>query len=156
MKRASITATGFQDFLTIEPRFASDPAAARANPELAEKELHRLVDEAHAHGLYVILDVVLNHAGNVFGYDLGSGRHNEAMADFREQPYQIRWHDEGGGAGFADIGQAPENLSGDAAIWPRELQSNEFFRRQGREAKGAATSTPSRNSSPGEREFVRS
>lgn len=127
---------GIQDFLRIDPRFASDPAAARADPELAEKELRGLVDEAHAHGLYVILDVVLNHAGNVFGYDLGPGRNNEAMADFREQGYKIRWHDEGGGAGLADIAQAPEDLSGDAAIWPRELQSNDFFRRQGKGGEG--------------------
>ena len=127
---------GIQDFLTIDPRFASDPAAARANPQLAEKELRRLVDEAHARGLYVILDVVLNHAGNVFGYDLGPGRNNEAMADFRDQPYSIRWHDERGGPGLADISQAPENLSSDAAIWPRELHSNDFFRRQGRGGEG--------------------
>ena len=123
---------GIQDFLTIDPRFASDPVAARANPQLAEKELRRLVDEAHARGLYVILDVVLNHAGNVFGYDLGPGQNNEAMADFRDQPYSIRWHDEHGGAGLADISQAPENLSSDAAIWPRELHSNDFFRRKGK------------------------
>ena len=127
---------GIQDFLRIDPRFASDPAAARADPELAEKELRGLVDEAHARGLYVILDVVLNHAGNVFGYDLGPGRNNEAMADFREEGYKIRWHDERGGAGLADIAQAPEDLSGDAAIWPRELQSNDFFRRQGKGGEG--------------------
>ena len=54
------------------------------------------------------------------------------MADFRDQPYNIRWHDERGGPDLADIGQAPENLSGDAAIWPRELHSNDFFRRKGR------------------------
>ena len=42
---------GIQDFLTIDPRFASDPAAARANPQLAEKELRRLVDEARPRSL---------------------------------------------------------------------------------------------------------
>ena len=147
---------GIQDFLSIDPRFASDPAAASENPQLAEKELRRLVDEAHARGLYVILDVVLNHAGNVFGYDLGPGRNNEPMADFRDQPYSIRWHDERGGAGLADLSKAPEDLSSDAAIWPRELHSNDFFRRQGRGGEGAATSIHSRNSSRMGRESVRS
>ena len=35
---------GVQDFLAIEPRFASDPVQARLHPELAEKELRELVD----------------------------------------------------------------------------------------------------------------
>jgi hypothetical protein len=43
---------GFQDFLAIEPRFASDPQAARRDPELAERELRELVDAAHARSLY--------------------------------------------------------------------------------------------------------
>ena len=46
-----------QDFLTVDPRFG-DADALRA-----------LVDDAHAAGLRVILDVVLNHAGDVFAYE---------------------------------------------------------------------------------------
>jgi glycosidase len=96
------------------------------------KELRRLVDEAHARGLYVIFDIVLNHTGNVFGYDLGAQRNNEASADFSNQPHNINWHDELGRPAFADFSRAPQNLSGDAAIWPSELHSNGFFRRKGK------------------------
>lgn len=45
-----------QDFLQIEPRFASSPVKA-------EDELRTLIDEAHDRGIYVFLDIVLNHAG---------------------------------------------------------------------------------------------
>jgi glycosidase len=117
---------GFQDFVAIEPRFASDPRAARRDPELAERELRELVDAAHARGLYVIFDVVLNHAGNVFAYD-GFG----ATAPFREAPYAIHWRDEGGGSAFADFTTAPGPVPDDAAVWPAELQRNVLFRRQG-------------------------
>jgi glycosidase len=30
--------------------------------------LKNLVETAHEHGLYIILDIILNHAGNVFSY----------------------------------------------------------------------------------------
>jgi glycosidase len=124
---------GIQDFLRVEPRFCSDPPAARANPALADEQLRRLVDEAHARGLYIILDIVLNHTGNVFGYVL-PGQPNAAEADFRSQPYPIMWHDENGAPAFPDIAQAPANLSDDAAVWPVELHHNDYFRRQGRAA----------------------
>jgi pullulanase/glycogen debranching enzyme len=52
---------GIQDFLTVDPRFASNPAAAAADPSLADDELRALVDTAHARGIHVILDIVLNH-----------------------------------------------------------------------------------------------
>jgi hypothetical protein len=56
-----ITAYGIQDFLRANPFFAD----VQAN---ADQELRALVDTAHAAGLYVIFDIVLNHTANVFGY----------------------------------------------------------------------------------------
>jgi glycosidase len=57
-----------QDFLRVEPRFCADPAAALADPTIGDTELRQLVDEAHRQGLHVILDIVLNHVGNLFTY----------------------------------------------------------------------------------------
>lgn len=59
---------GMQNFLAIEPRFSSDPQRARRDPQFVEGELRDLVDEAHAHNIYVIFDIVLHHVGDVFAY----------------------------------------------------------------------------------------
>ena len=40
---------GTQNFLEVDPRFGT------------RKELRALVDEAHAQGMYVLLDVIYNH-----------------------------------------------------------------------------------------------
>lgn len=121
---------GIQDFLQVDPRFASDPPAASANPQLAENELRALIDAAHARGIYVIFDIVLNHAGDVFEYVFADGSRS-AEADWRDTPYPINWRDENG-RGRTDWTQAPANPPADAAVWPTELRRNEFFRRQGR------------------------
>ena len=125
---------GIQDFLSIEPRFCRDPEAARRDPALAQRELRELVDAAHARGIYVILDVVLNHAGDVFEYKLpdGSGV-NEA--DWSWFPYGIRWRDANGN-GRGDWVLAPADPGPDAAVWPIDLRRNELFRRQGRGGEG--------------------
>jgi glycosidase len=122
---------GIQDFLQIEPRFASDPKKARKNPRLAEDELIQLVDAAHARGIYVIFDIVLNHAGDVFEYE-----NYGAVAPWRDYPYVIRWRDETG-KGRPDWNMPPANPAADAAIWPVELQRNVFFRRQGEGGEAA-------------------
>ena len=62
---------GIQDFVEIDPRLASDPEKAKQDPTLAEAELRALVDDAHARGIYVIFDIVLNHTGDVFAYGGG-------------------------------------------------------------------------------------
>lgn len=121
---------GIQDFIQVDPRFASDPHAAKANPELAENELRALVDEAHARGIYVIFDIVLNHAGDVFEYVLDDGR-RVAETDWRDTPYTINWRDEDG-HGRPDWTTRPDNPRPDAAVWPAELQRKELFRCRGR------------------------
>ena len=114
---------GIQDFLQIDPRFASDP-------KLAEEELRALIDEAHARGMYVIFDIVLNHAGDVFEYVFDNGG-RDAEANGRDKPYKINWRDETG-RGNPAWEQPPDNPHPDAVVWPVELQRNEFFRRQGK------------------------
>lgn len=115
------------DFLTIEPRYCKDPLAARQNPELADKEFRELVDEAHACGLYVIMDIVLNHAGDLFNYE---GIRD--AAPWSDKEYAIYWRDKNGTArsDWTDIGLI-NNLPYEAGVWPEEFQRNDYFRRKG-------------------------
>ena len=98
---------GIQNFLEIEPRLAS-------HPDRAEDELHELITEAHRLGIYVILDIVLHHAGNVFTY-LVDGKEKQEL-DWQEKIQPIRWHKDG--------------------ILPKELHRDTLWTR-----RGAADST---------------
>jgi hypothetical protein len=48
---------GIQNFLEVEPRFGT------------REYLQEVVRVAHDNGIYVILDIILNHAGDVFSYE---------------------------------------------------------------------------------------
>lgn len=129
---------GIHHFLRADPRFASDPARA-------DDELRALADAAHEIGLYVILDIVLNHTGNVFAYACEAGEQTcEASAgaesDFRPTARAVQWRDASGNAhpDWPDIA----NISGpptDGLVWPSELHDNSFFRRQGLPGSGDDT-----------------
>jgi glycosidase len=119
---------GPQNFLEIEPRFASDQGARR-DPRRAGRELRDLVDDAHARGMYVILDVVLNHAGNVFVYAEGG-----PCAAWRETPYPIHWRDEHGRP-RPDWLEIRDNGHADAAVQPLELCQPRCFVRRGQAHK---------------------
>ena len=109
---------GIQDFVAIDPRLASDPEEARRNPALVEAELRALVDAAHERGIYVILDIVLNHVGDVFEYAFDDGA-GSGLAPWRDDPpYAIRWRD-ADGHGRPDWPQLPADPPRDAAIWPQ-------------------------------------
>jgi glycosidase len=121
-----------QDFFELEARFASDGTTATAH-----LELKALVNEAHARGMHVILDIVLNHAGRVFDYVLNGQvtdqftNHDLLYGPPGNEP-DIQWMN---GLGFArgDWQDAtdPAGAGPDDAIWPLDLQRPEFFRRRG-------------------------
>jgi glycosidase len=121
---------GIHDFLRAERRFAD-------NPDAADDELRALVDAAHRAGLYVIFDIVLNHVGNVFAYacdrdDRTCQDSRGAQASFHASPMAVRWRAADGTPEPGDIDVAGiARPSRDALVWPKELQHNVFFRRQG-------------------------
>jgi glycosidase len=122
-----------QDFLHIDERFGSDGTLATA-----EKELKELIAQAHGRGIYVVLDIVLNHAARVFDY-FYQGRvvdefkdPNVMNAPLGQEP-PIQWMN---GYGFprADWwNKLPPGtpLSPDDAVYPRDLQEKTFFRCRG-------------------------
>jgi glycosidase len=124
---------GAQDFLNVDERFASDGTRATA-----EKELAALVDEAHARGLYVIIDVVINHAARVFDYLYG-----RSVTDKFSDPTimqgppgsepTIEWLNGYGlpRSDWLNTLPPPASLSPDDAVWPSDLQRPDFFRRRG-------------------------
>jgi glycosidase len=95
---------GIQDFLSIDPRFGTT------------EDLRELVRQAHDRGMFVILDIVLNHTGNVFGYkDKQTPYRKDGQYEFGD------WH---------RVSKSKE-LGPDDAIWPIELQDPAAFRRKG-------------------------
>jgi glycosidase len=113
---------GIQDFLSANPYFADDPTKA-------DDELRALVDAAHAAGLYVIFDIVLNHAANVFAYAQNPAANDVPYSDSR---LDVQWRNAAGAAVAAYTSPAADtHPSPDKLVWPVELQQNEYFRRQG-------------------------
>ena len=122
-----------QDFVNVDERFASDGTRATAESELTE-----LVEQAHARGLFVIFDIVLNHASRVFDYERTGGVvsifSDEGIMDgpLGEEPH-IEWLNGFGfpRADWRDDLPALSALSADDAIWPADFQNRLFFRRRG-------------------------
>ncbi|KIH78070.1 Glycosidase [Geoalkalibacter ferrihydriticus] len=96
---------GIQDFLQIDPRFGT----------LAD--LRALTAAAHQRGMYVILDIVLNHSGDVWGYP---GGHPYFYSGGQRFPFGF-WREQDPSPGFQR----------DDAIWPVELQDPDLFKRKG-------------------------
>ncbi|HTZ89995.1 MAG TPA: alpha-amylase family glycosyl hydrolase [Alloacidobacterium sp.] len=121
-----------QDYFNLEDRFSSDGTQATA-----ERELQALVQEAHARGIYVIVDIVLNHAGRIFDYVW----QNQIQSSFTDATLlygppgnepSIQWMN-GFGTPRADWQDAidPSGAGQDDAVWPLDFQRPVFFRRRG-------------------------
>lgn len=101
-----------QNFLEIDPRLGT------------LDDLKELVREAHARDMYVILDIVINHTGDVWGYvdDAPHPYHEEA-------PYPFgHWR---GLNGKRIPHERVSELEHEEGIWPIELQDPDCFHRRG-------------------------
>ncbi|MCC3144179.1 alpha-amylase [Halanaerobium sp. Z-7514] len=104
---------GIQNFLEVDPHFGS------------KEDLKELVDKAHSMGIYIILDVIINHSGDVFAYKSDDPAYNG-------QEYEVEAFRNGDG--IADIDpQNPdyENSWPEGGVWPEELFKLSTFSRKG-------------------------
>ncbi len=121
---------GIQNFLAINHHFGT------------RADLQELVKTAHEHGIYVVLDIILNHTGNIFSYRRDRQPHyTDGAGNFDPRwdgnPYPV--------AGFNDPQGQPTlpfqpadrqnpatwpSLEG--AIWPIEFQDPAFYTKKGR------------------------
>jgi glycosidase len=122
---------GVQDFLDVDPRFGT------------REDLRRFVRTAHEHGILVILDIILNHAGDVFAYE--PDRHWTEGPDTGGPFLDPRWdggryHVKGfhAGDGSPSLPFGPIDLAAhpaawpDGAVWPAEFQDPSVFTQKGR------------------------
>lgn len=120
---------GIQNFLDVDPHFGT------------RKELIDLVNAAHDNGIRVILDIILNHAGNVFGYQanryLTSDEHGNTYLDPRWDgaPYTVAGWRNAFGEVNIPFGHIDSNTHGYAwpndAIWPEQMQEAVNFTTKG-------------------------
>ena len=122
---------GIQNFLDVDPHFGT------------RQDLKTLVQIAHRHGIYVILDIILNHTGNVFSYDadrylMQDPASGVSYFDTRwdGNPFRVAgFHDSQGQPGLpfgpVDLIKNSRAWPG-GALWPEEFQQPEIFSRKGR------------------------
>lgn len=121
---------GIQNFLDVDPHFGT------------RQDLVDLVKTAHDNGIYVILDIIFNHAGDVFGYQYNPNRYPPMDGSpgmdprWDGSPYPVAgWRNAFGETNIpfdainpATHGQAWSN----DAVWPKEMQSAGNFTTKGR------------------------
>ncbi|WP_319560789.1 alpha-amylase family glycosyl hydrolase [Marispirochaeta sp.] len=109
---------GIQNFLAIDPHLGTD------------QDLQLLAEEAHKRGMRIILDIIINHSGDVFAYE-------QEDTPWTGEEYPVK--------GFRDSEGKPEIPCGegenenkereaawpDGAVWPREMQDPSAYYRKG-------------------------
>ena len=104
---------GIQNFLEIDPHFGN------------REDLKKFVNEAHARDIYVILDVIVNHSGDVFAYK------GEPPA-YEDKVHEVKGFRNKAGEPDIDPESPDKDLAWpDGGIWPEELFNLQSFSRKG-------------------------
>lgn len=121
---------GIQNFLDVDPHFGT------------RQDLIDLVETAHGQGIRVILDIILNHGGDLFGYQYNPDRYPPKDGKPGMDPrwdggtYPVAgWRNAYGEAnipfGPIDPASHPQAWPNDA-VWPAEMQAAANFTAKGR------------------------
>ena len=119
-KSGSYHGYAIQNFLDVDPHFGS------------MEDLKSMVEDAHRLGIFVILDIVLNHAGNVFSYKNGDDYFYYDDKKWEVGGYRTNENENPGTLPFQEID--PPNVTPsllEEAIWPKEFQSQKNWTRKG-------------------------
>ncbi|MEO8660696.1 MAG: alpha-amylase family glycosyl hydrolase [Bryobacteraceae bacterium] len=107
---------GIQHFLDVDRHFGT------------RADLQQLVITAHSMGIRVILDIILNHSGDVF-------RYQQDNPSWNGSPFPVKGFRDAQGnptLPFAPVDTTINpKATPDGAIWPSEFQSADTFTRQG-------------------------
>ena len=104
---------GIQDFLAVDPHFGK------------LEDLQELVKAAHEKGIYIILDIILNHSGNVFTYEADN-------PDYTGEQFSIKAFNNNAGEPTIPLKDfSIDEVWPDGGIWPVELMKPETFSRKG-------------------------
>lgn len=102
----SCTGYAIQDFLEVDPRIGT------------KEDLRVLVQKAHELGMYVILDIIINHTGDNWAYQ------DSATPTYRHDGTRYEF------GTWRSTNQEGE-FGPDDAVWPAELQSPDCYKRRG-------------------------
>ncbi|MBA1446889.1 MAG: alpha-amylase family glycosyl hydrolase [Chromatiales bacterium] len=108
---------GIQNFLDVDPHYGT------------REQLKTFVAAAHETGIRVILDIILNHAGDVFTYKNNHTYFYHQGRRWPVQGYRKRQGDPGN-VPFGHLETHPDAWP-DSAVWPSEFHSPESWAAQG-------------------------
>jgi len=120
---------GIQNFFDVDPHFGT------------RDDLRDMVKTAHENGIRVVLDIILNHTGQVFVYDPDRYPTNDGQGNIFNDPrwdgnpYRVKGFRDAVGSptlpfATVDAGANPSAFP-DAAVWPAEFQDPSNFTQHG-------------------------
>lgn len=102
----SLHGYAIQNFLEVDPHFGT------------KEDLQKLVNSAHKMGMYIVLDIVINHTGDNWAYE------NDTKQEFKSDGTRYPF-------GFWRAQNLQKQLGPDDAVWPAELQDPDCYTRRG-------------------------
>ena len=104
-----------QNYLEVDPRFGT------------VEDLQELTREAHKRGMYVILDIIINHTGNNWAY-------KDQDTPFCDDGHRYDfggWRRRDGSVVPNEEALSGKPLGADDGVWPKEFQNPDFYKRKG-------------------------